>query len=29
MTTLDLIIHLFCLVDDRMPEIRKHPQALL
>src|SRR5579875_2075401 len=29
MTTLDLIIHLFCLVDDRMPEVRKHPQALL
>jgi hypothetical protein len=29
MTTEDIIIHLFCLVDDRMPVIRKHPQAAL
>jgi hypothetical protein len=27
MTTLDMIIHLFCQVDDRMPDERKHPQA--
>ena len=29
MTTLDIIIHLFCLVDDRMKDQQKHPQALL
>jgi hypothetical protein len=29
MTTLDIIIHLFCLVDDRMQEEHKHPQAIL
>src|SRR5260370_37781283 len=27
MTTLDIIIHLFCFVDDRMQEEQKHPQA--
>jgi hypothetical protein len=29
MTTEDIIIHIFCLVDDLMPEIKKHPQAKL
>jgi hypothetical protein len=29
MATLDMIIHLFCLVDDRMLEERKHRQAIL
>ncbi len=29
MTTLDSIIHLFCLVDDRMQGEQKHPQAIL
>ena len=29
MATLDLIIHLFCLVDDRMLGERKHSQAVL
>jgi hypothetical protein len=29
MATLDLIIHLFCLVDDRMQGERKHSQAVL
>ena len=29
MPTLDLIIHLFCLVDDQMLTERKHPQAIL
>jgi hypothetical protein len=29
MTTEDIIIHIFCLVDDLMPEIEKHPQAKL
>jgi hypothetical protein len=29
MATLDLIIHVFCLVDDRMQGERKHSQALL
>lgn len=29
MTTTDIITHLFCLVDDRMQEQRKHPQAIL
>jgi hypothetical protein len=29
MTTTDIIIHLFCLVDDRMKDQRKPPQAIL
>lgn len=29
MTTEDIIIHIFCLVDDQIPEIPKHPQAKL
>ena len=29
MTTEEIIIHIFCLVDDWMPEIEKHPQAKL
>ncbi len=29
MATLDMIIHLFCLVDDQMQEERKHAQAIL
>lgn len=29
MTTEEIIIHIFCLVDDLMPEIEKHPQAKL
>jgi hypothetical protein len=29
MTTTDIIIHLFCLVDDRMQDQPKHPQAIL
>lgn len=29
MTTEDIIIHIFCLVDDRMPDIKKHAQAKL
>jgi hypothetical protein len=29
MTTEDIITHIFCLVDDKMPEIEKHPQAKL
>ncbi len=29
MTTADIIIHIFCLVDDLMPEIKKHSQAKL
>ena len=29
MTTEDIIINIFCLVDDSMPEISKHPQAKL
>jgi len=29
MTTEDIIIHVFCLVDDRMQEIPKHNQAKL
>lgn len=29
MTTEDIIIHIFCKVDDKMPEIPKHPQAKL
>jgi hypothetical protein len=28
-TTSNIIDHLFCLVDDRMTEEHKHPQALL
>lgn len=29
MTTEDIIIHIFCKVDDSMPELAKHPQAKL
>ena len=29
MTTEDIIIQIFCLVDDQMQEIKKHPQAKL
>jgi hypothetical protein len=29
MTTEDIIIHIFCYVDDRMTNFRKHPQAEL
>jgi len=29
MTTVDIIIHLFCFVDDQMPDVKKHPQAKL
>jgi hypothetical protein len=29
MTTEDIIIQIFCLVDDQMPDIKKHPQAKL
>src|SRR5215204_3316681 len=29
MTTEDIIIHIFCKVDDKMPEIPKHRQAKL
>lgn len=29
MTTEDFIIHLFCLVDDRMGKVEKHQQAIL
>lgn len=29
MTTEDIILHIFCLVDDMLPEIDKHPQAKL
>lgn len=29
MTTGDIILHIFCLVDDMLPEIKKHPQAKL
>jgi hypothetical protein len=29
MTTEDIIIHIFCLVDELMPAIAKHPQAKL
>jgi hypothetical protein len=29
MTTLDIIIHMFCLVDDEMKDLRKHSQAKL
>ncbi len=27
MTTDDIVLHMFCLVDDRLPDIPKHPQA--
>lgn len=29
MTTIDIIIHIFCHVDDQMPDIKKHSQAKL
>jgi len=29
MTTEDIILHIFCLVDDGLPKIPKHPQAKL
>ena len=29
MTTEDIIIHIFCRVDDEMPDIPKHTQATL
>lgn len=29
MTTEDIILHIFCYVDDRMPDFKKHPQAKL
>jgi len=29
MTTEDMIIQIFCLVDDQMKEVAKHPQAKL
>ena len=29
MTTEDIIIHIFCKVDDKMPAIKKHSQASL
>lgn len=29
MTTDDIILHIFCLVDDGLPDIPKHPQAKL
>ena len=29
MTTEDIILQIFCLVDDMLPEIKKHPQAKL
>ncbi len=29
MTTDDIALHMFCLVDDRLPNIPKHPQATL
>ena len=28
MTTEDIIIHIFCLVDEQLPPLPKHPQAL-
>ena len=29
MTTGDILLHIFCLVDNMLPEIEKHPQARL
>jgi hypothetical protein len=29
MTTGDIILHIFCLVDDSVPDLRRHPQAKL
>ena len=29
MTTGDIILHIFCNVDDNLPEIGKHPQSIL
>ena len=29
MTTEDIIIHIFCLVDEQLPPLPKHPQAKL
>ena len=29
MTTGDIILHIFCNVDDKIPEIERHPQALI
>jgi hypothetical protein len=29
MTTEEIIIHIFCLVDDKLPKLEKHPQAKL
>ena len=29
MTTGDIILHIFCNVDDNLPEIEKHPQSIL
>ena len=29
MTTGDIILHIFCFVDDNLPDIPKHPQAKL
>ncbi len=29
MTTEDIIIHIFCLVDEQLPPLAKHPQAKL
>src|SRR5579884_518305 len=29
MTTIDFITELFCRIDDRMQEVRRHPQAKL
>ncbi len=28
MTTEDIILHIFWLVEDMLPEIEKHPQAI-
>ncbi|MDK1082093.1 MAG: hypothetical protein QGD88_11535 [Anaerolineae bacterium] len=28
-TTEDISLHIFCLVDDKLPKIEKHPQAKL
>ncbi|MEM4724430.1 MAG: hypothetical protein QXP01_05410, partial [Candidatus Hadarchaeum sp.] len=29
MTTGDIILHIFCFVDDHMPKMPRHPQAKL